>query len=134
MCPTMSGVPAHTGLRWARGWMRSAPVAMAVVLAAVSCRPVPPSRTHQRELVVSLAADADMLFPPFTATSQGAAISDQILERLADPDSTLNTIGDRSYRPRLPIHGVGQRTRCRSRFTSTRVRGGRTAFALRRAT
>lgn len=74
---------------------------MAVVLAAVSCRPVQPSRAHQRELVVSLAADADMLFPPFTATSQGAAISDQILERLSDPDSTLNTIGDRSYRPRL---------------------------------
>jgi peptide/nickel transport system substrate-binding protein len=52
-------------------------------------------------LVVSLAADADMLLPPFTATSQGAAISDQIFERLADPDSTLNTIGDRDYRPRL---------------------------------
>ena len=50
---------------------------------------------------MSLAADADMLMPPFTATSQGAAISDQILERLADPDSTLNTIGDRDYRPRL---------------------------------
>lgn len=42
-----------------------------------------------------------MLMPPFTATSQGAAISDQIFERLADPDSTLNTIGDRDYRPRL---------------------------------
>ncbi|HEX6807458.1 MAG TPA: peptide ABC transporter substrate-binding protein [Gemmatimonadaceae bacterium] len=50
---------------------------------------------------MSLAADADMLMPPFTATSQGAAISDQIFERLADPDSTLNTIGDRDYRPRV---------------------------------
>jgi len=74
---------------------------MAVVLGAVSCRRVPPSDAHPRELVVSLAADADMLFPPFTATSQGAAISDQILERLADPDRTLNTIGDRTFRPRL---------------------------------
>ena len=87
--------------RWACAWIRPARAAIAIVVAAAGCHRTPPSDAHPRELVVSLAADADMLMPPFTATSQGAAISDQIFERLADPDSTLNTIGDRDYRPRL---------------------------------
>ena len=88
-------------IRGAQLVTRPARIAMAVVFAGASCRGAPPSQAHPRELVVSLAADADILFPPFTATTQGAAISDQIFERLADPDSTLNTIGDRDYRPRL---------------------------------
>lgn len=81
--------------------MRGARAALTIVLAASACHRSVPRGAEPRELVVNLAADADMLLPPFTATSQAAAISDQIFERLADPDSTLNTIGDRDYRPRL---------------------------------
>lgn len=101
VCPTKHGARPRGGSRWARTWTRPARIATAMALAAAACRRAPPSDAHPRELVVSLAADADMLLPPFTATTQAAAISDQIFERLADPDSTLNTIGDRDYRPRL---------------------------------
>ena len=60
-----------------------------------------PANSRSHELVVNLWADADALLPPFTSTTQGAIIADQMFERLADPDSTVNTIGDRDYRPRL---------------------------------
>lgn len=53
------------------------------------------------DLVVSIAADPDLLLPPFVATTQGAEVSDLIFERLAEPDTALNTVGDRGYTPRL---------------------------------
>lgn len=86
----------HASLRKARvsRW------ALALACATVACH-TPRSASRTRELVVNLTADADVLLPPFTSTTQGAIVADQIFERLADPDSTVNTIGDRDYRPRL---------------------------------
>lgn len=74
--------------------------ALVLACAAVACHS-PRADSRGGELVVNLTADADALLPPFTSTTQGAIVADQIFERLADPDSTVNTIGDRDYRPRL---------------------------------
>jgi len=58
-----------------------------------------PSR--DRTLVIALAAEPTLLLPPLIAETPGFVVADQILERLAEPDSTLNTIGDQGFRPRL---------------------------------
>ncbi|MGH7647165.1 MAG: peptide ABC transporter substrate-binding protein [Gemmatimonadaceae bacterium] len=89
-------VDARASLRKA-SWR---PWAFALACAAVACHPSG-ADPRGRELVVNLTADADLLLPPFASTTQGAIVADQIFERLADPDSTVNTIGDRDYRPRL---------------------------------
>ncbi len=54
--------------------------------------------------MVSIGADADLLLPPFETATQGMEVSDLIFERLAEPDSTLNTIGDGGFHPRLADH------------------------------
>ncbi len=107
--------------------------ALALACAAVACH-APQSASRTRELVVNLSADADVLLPPFTSTTQGAIVADQIFERLADPDSMVNTIGDRTTDLVCPIGGPGPQIRCRSRFTSIRAHDGRTACASPRAT
>ena len=58
-----------------------------------------PSRDHT--LVVALAAEPTLLLPPLLGETPGFIVADQILERLAEPDSTLDTRGDRAFRPRL---------------------------------
>lgn len=58
-----------------------------------------PSR--DRTLVIALAAEPTLLAPPLIAETQGFVVADQILERLAEPDSTLDVVGDRAYHPRL---------------------------------
>lgn len=78
-------------------------LALGLACATVACHS-PRTAPRSRELVVNLTADADVLLPPFTSTTQGAIVADQIFERLADPDSTVNTIGDKDYQPRLADH------------------------------
>lgn len=58
-----------------------------------------PSR--DRTLVIALAAEPTLLLPPLIAETPGFVVADQILERLAEPDSTLDPIGDRGFSPRL---------------------------------
>ncbi len=71
-----------------------------LALAALAC-----GQDHQTvaapTMVVSTASDADALLPPVAGTTEGVLISDQIFDRLAEPDSTLNITRDSSYRPRL---------------------------------
>jgi len=86
----------HRRRRARCGWA----AALLVAIFAAACR-APGRSARHRDLVIAIWADADVLLPPFTGTTQGAIISDQIFERLADPDSTLGTIGDRHFRPRL---------------------------------
>ncbi len=84
--------------------MRILPVAFVALLVAAGCRGTEsssPPRAAGGTLVISTPADADVLLPPLTITLQGAEVTDQIFERLAEPDSTLNTIGDRGFRPKL---------------------------------
>lgn len=52
-------------------------------------------------IVVSSAADADILLPPLTMTLQGKQIVDQIFDNLADIGPSLNTVGDAGFTPRL---------------------------------
>jgi peptide/nickel transport system substrate-binding protein len=52
-------------------------------------------------IVVSSAADADILVPPLTLTLQGRQVVDQIFDNLADIGPSLNTVGDAGFTPRL---------------------------------
>jgi peptide/nickel transport system substrate-binding protein len=52
-------------------------------------------------IVISSAADADVLFPPLTITLVGKQITDQVFDNLADVGASLNTVGDAGFTPRL---------------------------------
>lgn len=52
-------------------------------------------------IVLSSAADADILLPPLTLTLLGKQIVDQIFDNLADIGPSLNTVGDAGFTPRL---------------------------------
>ncbi|HEY4672183.1 MAG TPA: ABC transporter substrate-binding protein, partial [Gemmatimonadaceae bacterium] len=52
-------------------------------------------------IVLSSAADADVLFPPLTITLVGKQITDQVFDNLADVGASLNTVGDAGFTPRL---------------------------------
>ncbi|HVS59251.1 MAG TPA: ABC transporter substrate-binding protein [Gemmatimonadaceae bacterium] len=52
-------------------------------------------------IVISSAADADVLLPPLTLTLQGKQVVDQIFDNLADIGPALNTVGDAGFTPRL---------------------------------
>lgn len=52
-------------------------------------------------IVLSSAADADILLPPLTVTLQGKQVVDQIFDNLADIGPALNTVADAGFIPRL---------------------------------
>ncbi len=52
-------------------------------------------------IVLSSAADADVLLPPLTMTVQGKQVIDQVFDNLADIGPALNTVGDAGFTPRL---------------------------------
>lgn len=52
-------------------------------------------------IVLSSAADADVLFPPLTLTLMGKQVVDQVFDNLADIGPSLNTVGDAGFTPRL---------------------------------
>lgn len=52
-------------------------------------------------VIVATAADPGILLPPLAASTQASAPIDQVYDRLADLGDSLNTIGDRGFRPRL---------------------------------
>ena len=52
-------------------------------------------------IVISTAADADVLAPPLTLSLQGKQVVDQIFDNLADIGPALNTVGDAGFTPRL---------------------------------
>jgi peptide/nickel transport system substrate-binding protein len=52
-------------------------------------------------IVMSSAADADILFPPLTLSLQGKQVVDQVFDNLADIGPQLNTVGDAGFKPRL---------------------------------
>ncbi len=72
----------------------------AVLAVAIACG-TPHDPARDRTLVIALAAEPTLLLPPLIAETPGFVIADQILERLAEPDSTLSTTGDQAFRPRL---------------------------------
>lgn len=52
-------------------------------------------------VVIATAAEPKTLFPPLATTTQAGAVVDQLFDRLADLGDSLNTVGDRGFRPRL---------------------------------
>lgn len=76
-------------------------VAGCAVLALGMACGTPHDPARDRTLVIALAAEPTLLLPPLIAETPGFVVADQILERLAEPDSTLDTMGDRAFRPRL---------------------------------
>ncbi len=94
-------VPSHAVRRRA-----GARVAALAVLGAVACRgdvatPVPATDDVGGTVIVATAADPGVLLPPLAATTQASAPIDQVYDRLADLGDSLNTVGDRGFRPRL---------------------------------
>ena len=77
-------------------------VVAAIVAAActIACHTThDPARDHT--LVIALAAEPTVLFPPVIDETPGIVITDLILERLADPGPTLDILNDAAFRPRL---------------------------------
>jgi peptide/nickel transport system substrate-binding protein len=52
-------------------------------------------------VVISSAADADILLPPLTMSLQGRQVVDQVFDNLADIGPALNTVSDAGFTPRL---------------------------------
>jgi peptide/nickel transport system substrate-binding protein len=52
-------------------------------------------------VVVAAPLDASTIFPPHVFDQVGAAVRDQLYDRLADLGDDLNTIGDRGFTPHL---------------------------------
>jgi len=81
---------------------------LSVVLAACSSDRGTPARQPKGHvggtIVVSSAADADILLPPLTMTLLGKQIVDQIFDNLADIGPSLNTVGDAGFTPHLSDH------------------------------
>jgi len=72
----------------------------AVLALGIACG-TPHDPARDRTLVIALAAEPVVLLPPLIAETPGFVVADQMLERLAEPDSTLDIMGDRAFRPRL---------------------------------
>ena len=71
-------------------------VTLAILLAACSNE-----KRVGGTIVISTAADADVLFPPLTITLQGKQVVDQVFDNLADVGPALNTVGDAGFTPKL---------------------------------
>ncbi|GJG88171.1 peptide-binding protein [Gemmatimonadetes bacterium T265] len=52
-------------------------------------------------VIIATAADPGVLLPPLAGSTQASAAIDQVFDRLADLGDSLNTFGDRGFRPRL---------------------------------
>jgi peptide/nickel transport system substrate-binding protein len=63
--------------------------------------PVASSAATGGTVVVASPSDAHTIFPPHIEDAVGAAIREQLYERLADMGDDMNTVGDKGYTPRL---------------------------------
>lgn len=97
------GRPARTG-RWLTA------VAAVTMLAATACRRAPDladaaiadgAPATGGTMVISIPSDADVLIPPLSINPTGSEVDALLFDRLAEPDSALNTIGDVGFTPRL---------------------------------
>src|SRR6185312_10155476 len=75
-----------------------------LVAVATACRggdPRSAADSHGGTLVISAPADADVLLPPLTLNITSAEVDGQLFERLAEPGTSLNTIGDAGWTGRM---------------------------------
>lgn len=80
-----------------RAW-RTLSIALPAILILAACSS---DRRLGGTIVISSAADADVLFPPLTLSLQGRQVTDQLFDNLADIGPALNTVGDAGFTPRL---------------------------------
>jgi len=52
-------------------------------------------------LIIPTSGDASDLFPPFVGEAVGRAIQDMVFDRLAEIDTTLTTVGDKTFTPHI---------------------------------
>jgi peptide/nickel transport system substrate-binding protein len=86
-----------------------APISQLVLGIAVLVACSPEGRSGAKgpvggTIVISTAADADNMLPPLTLTVQGRQVVDQMFDNLADIGTSLNTVGDAGFTPRLSDH------------------------------
>src|ERR1041385_6970890 len=80
-------------------------VALLTVLACDNGQAGRPSAADDAEtggtIVISVAGDPDVLFPPLLMSSSARQVSELVYDHLADLGSSLNTNGDAGFQPRL---------------------------------
>ncbi|MEP6692541.1 MAG: peptide ABC transporter substrate-binding protein, partial [Gemmatimonadaceae bacterium] len=70
-------------------------------LAACGDRVAPANTATGGTVIISAPADADLLFPPLAGNETAIAVVDQIFDRLAVPDSTLQLTDPAHFAPQL---------------------------------
>ena len=84
--------------------MRSKFFALAVCTALAACsgrENTASTSATGGTLVVAAASDAGTIFPPHVFEQIGAAIRDNLYDRLADMGDEMNTVGDKGFTPHL---------------------------------
>ena len=77
-------------------------VAIALAVATLGCEQPPGcAGAYCGTLVFAAAGEPTTLFPPISSQALTRDISDQIFLKLADLDSSLNTVGDDHFEPQL---------------------------------
>lgn len=76
---------------------------LAAVLCLTACRGERANKktSVSQTMVVATTGDADILFPPLVGSTTGRATTELIYDYLADVGQSLNTIGDKDFRPSL---------------------------------
>lgn len=70
------------------------------LLAALACHeaaPRPAAGDFGGTMVIAVGGDADALFPPLTINSTSFEVDGLLFENLAEPDKTLNPVGDQGW-------------------------------------
>jgi peptide/nickel transport system substrate-binding protein len=78
--------------------------AVLITLALIACKgdaPNPSATPAGGTLVISVGGDPETLLPVLASTTTGQIIGDLVYDRLAEIGDSLNTVGDRGFKPRL---------------------------------
>lgn len=77
----------------------------ALVLGLAACKAADRSSTTSSAdggtVIIPLGGDAENLFPAFITDATARFVQDQVFDRLAEIKQDLNTVGDKSFEPRL---------------------------------
>jgi peptide/nickel transport system substrate-binding protein len=80
---------------------RTAVLSTIVILACSGEGRGPSQEQSGGTVVISTAADVDVLIPPLTSQTTGRQVAEQIFDRLAEIGDDLNTTGDGGFTPAL---------------------------------
>jgi peptide/nickel transport system substrate-binding protein len=80
---------------------RRLPTIAILALAACSGESHSSAKTRPTTLVMTLPADADILFPPLSTNETSRQLCSVVFEKLAEIGDSLNVVGDKGYVPSL---------------------------------